>query len=313
MTLSIVMAAFVERLVGVPRRVLGIAALATLSGALVLSGHASTAEPLWLARAALVAHVFGFSFWAGALPALATALVRPSVRSTAVLATFSKLIVYAVGLILVSGVLLAILQLGAPGAAWLSAYAAILMAKLTVLAVLFVIAGWNRLILTGPALVGDDAAARKLRALVVVEIVLVLTTFGLVAGWRFTPPPRALAQAAVAELRGERPPAAKSLARTHLHGSGIMADLKVFTDGDVLSLAIGLDPTGPPLDIKSVRVLLTAPVERSVPLERNAVDAAGGHWTTQLPPMMAGRWAVNLEIRVGDFDLLKLKGALQFK
>ena len=303
--LAVLIAAIATRVGGKAGPALGVFALACLCAALLLSGHVATAEPRWLALTALVVHIAGFSFWIGALPRLFVGLAAPD-RSPLVLATFSRLIVYVVAIIIASGVVLAILQLGPPSAAWLSPYGLVLLAKLGVLAVLFAVAAWNRFVLTRPTLEGDAGAARQLRTLVVVEIALVLVVLGIVGLWRFTPPPRVLAAVAVAEQPSAAP--APVRVRTHLHASGIMANFEL-VDGS--RAVVELYPETSDADIRSVTVRLTPPVADAVPLTLDATHTNDDTWTADAPPLSDGRWSVELDIRVGDFDLAKLKGAVR--
>lgn len=103
-----------------------------------------------------------------------------------------------------TGLVLAVLQMGPPGPAWwAAAYAVLLGVKLALLALLFGLALWNRLALTRPALAeAAIRAQRHLRRNIGIELLLVLVVFGVVAGWRFTPPPRVLASS----KRGRRRP-----------------------------------------------------------------------------------------------------------
>ncbi|WP_204314651.1 CopD family protein, partial [Stenotrophomonas maltophilia] len=66
---------------------------------------------------------------------------------------------------------------------------------LVLVAALIGLAALNRYRLT-PALARAPTEGRALARSVGAEILLVLAILGLVAGWRFTPPPRALAAAA---------------------------------------------------------------------------------------------------------------------
>jgi copper transport protein len=302
---AILIAALATRMQAAAGAALGVLALLVLCTALILSGHVATAEPRWLASLALVGHVAGFSFWIGALPKLFTCLGRPSDCSTVVLATFSRLIVRVIAVIIASGLVLAILQLGAAPEAWLSPYGLVLAAKLGVLVLLFAVAAWNRFVLTRPALAGEVAASRRLRALIVVEIVLVLLVLGIASIWRFTPPPRVLGAVAVAEAQ------AAPAVRTHLHSSGIMADFEIADLATAPKTIVTLYPETADADIRAVTIRLTPPVADAVPLALEAVRGNGDTWTATTPALADGRWTVLVEVRVGDFDLAKLKGIVR--
>ncbi|UXN73885.1 CopD family protein [Devosia sp. A8/3-2] len=138
-------------------------------------------------------HIAGIIFWVGALLPLFLLLHERSAAGDRALAQFSRFVPLAVAPIVISGVTLAVIQMGGPGPHWLAPYGLILGTKLCLLAVLFGLALWNRLWLTKPALAGDTSARQRLRQSIILEALLVLIILGLVAGWRFTLPPRALA------------------------------------------------------------------------------------------------------------------------
>ena len=172
------------------------AIVAAAAGALApaLSGHASTASPQLLMRGAVLVHMASLIFWLGALAPLSAALLR---NDTRLLLRFSRIIPWIIGTLLLSGLTLALVQLGPPEPDWLSPYGLLLTAKLVLVAALLSLGLWNRVRLTGDATSGVTA---PLRCSIAVELVLVVAILGVVAGWRFTPPPRVLAEIAAANV-----------------------------------------------------------------------------------------------------------------
>src|SRR5690606_17158318 len=152
-------------------------------------------------RPAVFLHMAALLFWIGALLPLATGLAGRG--GEAALGRFSRFIPLPILLLLVSGLALATIQLGPPGAAWLTPYGYILAAKLSLVALLFGLALWNRVGLTQPALRGDSGPRRRLRLSIRAEIGVMLLILGLVAGWRFTPPPRAIVPVAAQNAAAE--------------------------------------------------------------------------------------------------------------
>lgn len=283
-------------------RIVGV--LAGLVGALAiaLSGHASAAEPQWLTRPAVFLHLAGLLFWIGALLPLWVLLRQRSAEADRALVRFSHWVPLAVGAIIVSGVTLAVIQLGAPGASWLSPYVLILALKLALLVVLFGLAVWNRGWLTTPTLAGDAVARQKLRRSISVEAVLVLLILALVAGWRFTPPPRALAIAAA-----NLPPV-----MTHAMDDKAMATLTL-TPGNAEPVLLELwltDPNDAPLAPQEVSVTLTEPALGIGPIKLKAVGE-GPYWAVEdLTIPVAGTWQVAIDIRASRFALFKLDAEL---
>jgi copper transport protein len=135
-----------------------------------------------------------------------------------------------------------------------------------------------------------------------------LVVLGLVSFWRFTPPPRVLAAAAAIEAQAA---SVREPIKTHLHASGLMADLEIVLGNEGAKAVVELYSEAPDPDIRSVRVRLTPPATDAVPLDLEATETSDTTWEGVAPPLTAGRWIAQVEVRVGDFDLVKMKGALR--
>lgn len=278
------------------------AGLALMVGALslALSGHASAADPQWLTRPAVFLHIAGVIFWVGALPPLFLLLRERNAEADHGLSQFSRFVPFAVAPILISGVTLAAIQMGWPGPQWLAPYGLILAVKLCLLAVLFGLALWNRVWLTKPALAGDTGARNKLRQSIVLEALLILVILGLVAGWRFTPPPRALATV-------ETVIPAEPL-MLHLMDAKTMA-MVTLAPGQAgpVGLEIWLtDIEGLPISPLEVSVTLSEPALGIEPFKRAAVERDGLWLVEGLTIPVSGTWHVEMDIRASRFELIKL-------
>lgn len=283
-------------------RSIGLAAGTLAALSIALSGHASAAAPQWLTRPAVFLHMAGVLFWTGALLPLWLQLREKSLNADRALATFSRAIPYAVGALVLSGLALATIQMGLPGPQWLSSYGAILAAKLALLVILFGLALWNRFRLTAPALAGNAAARRQLRWSIGVEMAIVLAILALVPGWRFTPPPRALAAVSV--------PAEPLL--VHLMDETTMAMVTVSpgATGPVMLDIELTDFEGTPLTPQAVSVAVSAPALGVEAIKRDAIEA-GNLWRVEgLNIPIAGEWTVEVDIRASRFELRKLAGSV---
>lgn len=250
----------------------------------------------------VILHLLALSFWIGALIPLALG------KGPGPLRRFSSAIPFALAVLLVSGATLAVVQLGRDPAQWLTPYGFILAAKLALLAVVLALAAFNRWKLTAPALAGDIRAAARMRRSIGAELVLALAILGLAAGWRFTPPPRALAQAAVTA-----PPA-----YAQLHASEVMANLIVtpgtagpvtieiqVTDGDM----VPAQPIGVTLDL----ALPDRGIER-LTREASPVEGQDGLWTiSDLVLPLPGQWSVKLGVRLTRFKLVRLGTEIEIR
>lgn len=280
-----------------------VAGLAIILGGVAIgaSGHASVADPQWLMRPALFVHVTMIAWWVGALFPLVVLLRQHQRVAAPSLIAFSRAIPFAIVPLIGSGVILAIVQLGPHGPHWWSPYGQILAAKLTLLFALFAVASWNRWGLTARAARGDGRAIKHMRLGIVAEIVIILAVLGLVSTWRFTPPPRALA----VELST---PVTLELANGSLTATVTLSSNRV----GLIDVGIELSTVpGEPLSPRSVKLSLAPQNGMMSPITRAAEALPSGIWGADgLTVPMAGVWLVELDIRVSDFELSKVRGAL---
>ncbi|TSD87823.1 copper resistance protein CopC [Mycobacterium sp. KBS0706] len=279
-------------------------ALAATGTALAASGHASAAAPQLVTRPAVFLHAVGIALWAGALLPLGLHLRAGGPDATAALRRFSALIPIAILPLAAAGILLAVVQLDHVSALWTTAYGCVFLVKLALLLVLFALAALNRWRLTAPAEAGDGRAVRRLTRSVAVETALVLAIFAAAATWRFTPPPRALAEA-------EARPAA-----IHIHTAPAMADLTVTPGraGPVAASIVVMTGDFGPLDAKEVTLVLSNPGAGIEPIRRKAAKAGDGSWRVDgLIIPVSGRWTARIDVLISDFEIAKLEDAIDIR
>jgi copper transport protein len=278
-----------------------LAALAWLGTgtALAASGHASAAEPQMLTRPAVFLHAVGIAGWAGALLPLALALRQPD--GALALRRFSRRIPVLLVIILLSGLALAIVQVERPQALLTTPYGLVLSGKLVLVAVLLGLGAFNRYRLTDTVVSGDANTRLLLTRIIAAEIAIIVAILAVVALWRFTPPPRALAASAAQP------------ASLHIHTDKAMADISVTPGraGPVTIIVSLLDGEFGPLAAKELRLALSRPEAGIEPIERQAIKQADGSWRVgDLTLPVAGRWTIELEILVSDFEMTRLKETL---
>jgi hypothetical protein len=192
---------------------------------------------------------------------------------------------------------------------WTTDYGGILAAKLTAVAALLILAAVNRYRLTPLVTARSAEGARALRRSIVAELVLVLLVFGLVATWRFTPPPRSLSAAA------ETAAAAQDFF-THLHGPGIAANVTV-SPGQIGPLAIVVELLTEqlePLEAAELTVTLANEAAGIEPIARQATRLEDRTWQAVgfvLP--VAGTWSIAIAARVSTFDQRNVAGAIAIR
>jgi copper transport protein len=281
-------------------RTLSAMAMAGIGLSLAASGHASTAPPQWATRPVVFLHGVGVAYWVGALLPL-MALARGPVQTLlAALNRFSRAAVPVVGMLVLTGLVLAIIQLESFRALIDTKYGWILSAKSALVLGLLGLAALNRFRLT-PALQSGSNNTRPLLRSIAIECAVVIGILALVAGWRFTPPPRSLASAA-------HPPLV-----LHIHSDKVMFQVLVSpgTSGtDTVVLQIMSGDFGP-LEAKEVSLILSQPERGIEPFERPAVREADGNWIARNVPIpFAGRWRVRVDALVTDFEKVTLEDDL---
>ena len=271
-------------------------ALASVGLSLAASGHAATAPPQWLTRPTVFLHGIGVAYWVGALTPLAAMTMGRAEESLAVVNRFSRMAVPVVGVLGLSGLTLAAVQLGSFGALIETKYGIILSIKLALVVVLLGLAALNRFRLT-PALARDVRKTRPLSRSILVECLVVAAILFVVAGWRFTPPPRALA-AAVTPLA------------LHIHTENAMFQVLVSpgtTGADSFVLQL-MNADASPLAAKEASLTLSLPERGIEPLERPATLGSDGYWHLRSVPLpYPGRWHLRIDALVTDFQKITLE------
>jgi copper transport protein len=281
-------------------RALSALAMLGVGAALASSGHAGTASPQWLTRPAVFLHGVGVAYWVGALVPLLALVLRPAPTLLPVLNRFSRVAVPVVGILGLTGLLLAIVQLESFHALIDTSYGWILSVKLALVMALLGLAALNRFRFT-PALASEPQNTQALVRSIAIECAVIVGILALVAGWRFTPPPRSLVAAA-------RPPLA-----LHIHSDRAMFQVLVSpgaagVDTVVLQIMAG---DASPLQAKEVTLILSLPAKGIEPMERKAVPSSDGNWIVRNVAIpFAGRWQVRVDALVGDFEMVTLEEEL---
>lgn len=281
----------------------GAAALALVAWGLAaasfaLFGHAATASPRWLTAPAVALHAAAMVFWIGALPALAERAAADRRDLAPSLRRFSALAAPLVGGLVLTGGLLAAVQLRDPAALLGTAYGRLLLAKLALVLPLIGLAAFNRLRLTPAIARGAAGASARLRRSVRAEIVLAVAILALASGFRLTPPPRALAAPAAAGLE------------VHLHGPTLMAGLALAPGRPGPNgVAVTFPPDAPPP--LEVHLAFAAPAAGVEPI-RLAARRDGAVWRAgPLVLPRGGAWQVTLDVLVSDFEQASLRSVVQ--
>lgn len=271
------------------------------AAALSLSGHAGAAEPQWLTRPSVFVHAATIAFWAGALVPLGMSLRSGRPGAAVALRRFSAVIPYALCALAIAGVILAVIQVEEPRALVETAYGKLLLVKLSLVSILLLLAAVNRWKLTAPSETGEPDALRRLARSIAAETLVVLTIFAVAAGWRFTPPPRAIAMARAQP------------ASTHIHAVKAMADVEITPGrmGPVTASAVIMTGDFGPLDAKEVTFVFSNPGAGIEPIRRKARKGGDGSWSvTDLILPLPGSWKIRLDILISDFEMTRIESEI---
>ncbi|WP_342214206.1 copper resistance CopC/CopD family protein [Aminobacter anthyllidis] len=283
-------------------RWLSLTGLVGVGAALAVSGHASAAAPQWLTRPMVFVHGAGIAFWAGALLSLAFAWRAGGEGAEASLRRFSTAIPYVVVALVAAGLVLAIIQVETPLALWHTWYGRLLSLKLGLAVLLLVLAGFNRWRLTKPVLAEQAGAQRWLVRNIVVETLLMVAILGVVAGFRFTPPPRVLA------IEAAEP------AAIHIHTAEAMADLALTPGhaGKVSASIMVMTGDFGPLDARGVTLRLSQP--GSDEIEAKAHKPGDGTWRIDSLDLPAsGTWSVAIDVDISEGQAVTLGGEVAIR
>lgn len=282
-------------------RCLSAFALASAGFAIAMSGHASTASPQILMRPAVFVHAVSLAFWIGALVPLAGLLFEQRRDARAVLSCFSRMVPLAIVLLITSGTVLTVVQVGESSALWRTDYGRLLLIKAGLLTIIFSIVLHNRLVLTRRVMVGTPSADRALARAILFEVVLVLVVLSVVATWRFTPPPRALAVTAAAPVT------------VHMHSPRMTVDVRIDPGrpgSTTVSVVLATGESDPP-DAREVLLNFSKADESIQPIRRSAKRADDETWhVDDLFIPVSGEWTIRVDVLISDFEMVSLHGHL---
>ncbi|MCX5462987.1 copper resistance CopC/CopD family protein [Alcaligenes parafaecalis] len=282
---------------------LAVLALILLGGSLAASGHASTAEPAWLSRPSVWLHVVAVTLWIGSFLPLAYTLKQG--QESRLLAMFSRWIPAVLLILTLSGAALIYVQFDQLSSLWESAYGQVLGIKLILVALLLGLGAYNRYRLTQAVLQQDSHARQAMRRVIRLEYLLVVLILAVVALWRFTPPPRALAQLAAPSIS------------THVHTDAGMADL-IYLPASAqhpASLTVALyEADFSPLKAQEVEVIFSNPQAGVESISFPAQPTLQNQWevsTIELPHLAS--WNIRIQVLISDFERIHLDTTLDLQ
>jgi copper transport protein len=281
-------------------------ALLSVGCARAASGHAATADPVWLMRPVVFLHTTMIAIWFGSLPPLLWLALTQINAFKDALWRFATTALMSVEILLIAGLILATVQMREATTLLTTDYGRVLLIKLSLVSLLLLLALWNRRIATPRVMADEKRACKLITVSIAMEIVLIISILGVAALWRFTPPPRAILEANMKT----------SASSIHLHSNALMVDLKVEPpmSGNTRLTIFMQDEAGMPLSAKEVAVTLHAPwlgIEpRTLFAERLDI------YLWQIPSAYLpapGEWTATINVMVDDFEQRSVEGKLKIQ
>ena len=282
-------------------------------GSFLVTGHAATAAPVWLMATVVAIHLFGASFWFGALyPLFKTAGTTDATQAGVVMTKFSVWAMFSVGLIILSGLAISFVQVESPSKLLGNAYGAGLVRKLVLVAIILGLAAYNKLVLTPALEKGDATASHRIRRTIRIEIVVYVLILGAAMSLTLTTPPRAIMA-----------PGAGGMAmmnegfKATVQANGYTVDLDITPakagenmimatikdkDGQVISTLADLEITGnlPAAGISDVFV--------------KGQNTGNGMWHFMFKELIIpGDWKLKVDAFINDFDKVSFETTVPIK
>jgi copper transport protein len=279
------------------------------------AGHVVTAGPRWLTVPALLAHMSAVAFWIGSLLPLHAALAGRD--AVPIVRRFSAIAAFAVGILIVAGLIIATLQVRDLAALVTTLYGRVLMAKLALVAGALALAAANKWRLTPRLARKDSSAPIALRRTIAAEIVIALAILVVTAVLGTTPPPRAL-------VSNHSPlPDYHSADQHHEHGLSLellsasqRATLRfssAHAGANDVEIAIS-DEDGSAVDAKEVMISAANAAAGVEPIRRAAVRVRPGTWEAKnLLLVPSGTWSIRVEALASDFEKPVFEGAVELR
>lgn len=287
-------------------RVAGLLGALVALASVLATGHSRTVGPAGVMAVLDLVHVSAAAVWSGGLLGLGLHLLaarhRPedTVHTAAVVVRFSVLAGVLVGLLGLSGAAMATLVLERPADLTGTGWGRALLAKLALVAVVGVLAAWNRFALVAAVRRRGAAAEqwRRLRAAVVDEalvVVVALALTGVLVGQSPSAPADAGSGTTLAAATTQRAELGDGSVQLTVTPGGVGTRTAELTlrRGDGSPLVTDEPP--------QVRLSLPEQGLGPVPATVEPLDEPGQHTVTAALPV-AGRWQLLVTVRTSRFD-----------
>jgi hypothetical protein len=288
---------------------------ALLVGSFLVTGHAATAVPVWLAATSVGLHLVGGAFWFAAFaPLVATAKVSAAPEAARVMDQFSSRAVWLVGLVLVSGLVVSWIQVRSPANLLSTDYGQRLLVKLGLVVVVLAMAFWNKSRLTPALARGGAAAGANMARSIRIESGVMLLVVAAAASLTLPTPPRALGEQAAATAAGAMPASDGFRETWTSAGYSVEVEVTPARTGENMVMLRFKDAAGAPVAMQRASIDVSLPAAQVEGITKVGEAMPPDMYHFMIPELIIpGDWRFSVSAFVSDFDKLDFEGTVPVK
>jgi copper transport protein len=288
---------------------------ALLVGSFLVTGHAATAVPVWLAATSVGLHLVGGAFWFAAFaPLVATAKVSAAPEAARVMDQFSSRAVWLVGLVLVSGLVVSWIQVRSPANLLSTDYGQRLLVKLGLVVVVLAMAFWNKSRLTPALARGGAAAGANMARSIRIESGVMLLVVAAAASLTLPTPPRALGEQAAATAAGAMPASDGFRETWTSAGYSVEVEVTPARTGENMVMLRFKDAAGAPVAMQRASIDVSLPAAQVEGITKVGEAMPPDMYHFMVPELIIpGDWRFTVSAFVSDFDKLEFEGTVPVK
>ena len=282
-------------------------------GSFLVTGHAATAPPVWLMATVVAVHLLTTAFWFGALyPLFKTTQLADAQQAGAVMTKFSVWAMYSVGLVVISGMVISLVQVQSPANLFGNAYGSSLLRKLVLVLIILGIAAYNKFVLTPALEKGDVTAPARIRRSIRIEFILYVLVLGVAMSLTLTTPPRAImdqSQGGMATMGGG------FKATLQAEGYTMDVDITPAMAGENMIMATVKDKDGQVMTtLADLEVTGSLPAAGLADILVKGEKMDGGMWHVMFKEMIIpGEWSLKIDAFVDDFTKVTFETTVPIK
>lgn len=279
----------------------------------LVTGHAATAEPVWLMAPVVGVHLICTAFWLGALYPLMVSTTAVSAKdSGAIMTEFSVRAVYTVVAIALSGLVISWVQLETPANLLGNDYGISLIRKLVLFAIILGFAAYNKMVLTPALEKGDAGSEVRIRRSIKFEYGVYVLILGAAMTLTLTTPPRAI----VAQGGAGGGMMAMDGIKATLNADKYVADFELTPAkaGENMIMVTVKDSGGQVLKISDLEVVAALEAAGISDLTVKGERLPNEMWHVMVKDMIIpGEWTVRVDAFVDDFTKVSFETKAQIK